>query len=106
MLYRTLTSMTIGGKRLRTGRVFLGRVLSKTSEKGLLKAGRIAPVRTPPLEAIRGWKERAATIAEQYNVSDTGAFIELVNLSPPFAEWQVEALAALEAPSGCKSCRR
>lgn len=107
MIYRTLTAMTIKGKRLRRGRVFVGRTLSADSIAGLLRAGRIAAAGIPPLEAMPGWEERAAVIAEQYNISDTGAFIELVNLPPPFAEWQGEALKALDAPKiGCQFCRR
>ena len=106
-LYRTLTTITIKGQRVRTGRVFLGRALSKASIAGLLRARRIAQVCAPPLEILPGWEGRAALIAEQHNVARVDEFVELVNLSPPFAEWQEEALRALDAPKiGCTFCRR
>ena len=88
MLYRTLTAMTIGGRRLRKGRVFTAKSLTKATIAGLLKAGRIAEVAAPPLEVLRGWEERAATIAEQYNVAGADEFVELENLPQPFTAWQ------------------
>ena len=106
-IYRTLTAMTIGGRRLRKGRVFKGNALSAASIAGLLKAGRITEVAAPPLEVLPGFEERAATIAEQYNVADADEFVELENLPDLFEEWQGEVLGALDAPkTGCTFCGR
>lgn len=58
-LYRALSNLDAGKKRLQQGQVFYSSILPAPVLQKLAELGKVAIVSTPPLDVLPGWKIRA-----------------------------------------------
>ena len=75
MIYRVLTDLLISsGVRIPKGTVGQLLEISASGKQGLLSAGRITKVRSPPLCVLPGWQDRAAQF-EAEGITDAATFL-------------------------------
>lgn len=64
-LYRAVQKLSWGGRTVLRGTVFRATALPAASVARLVATGGIAPVSTPPLALVPGWRTRAARLAKE-----------------------------------------
>lgn len=105
-LYRALHNLSKNEKTIPAGTILAFQWLNEAQIDKLISVGAIAPIGTPPLVALPGWKARATKCgkwgietAEQFLEGDTAHLSDVLHLKPETVErWKTEVLGWLTVP--------
>ncbi|RPI52771.1 MAG: hypothetical protein EHM56_08010 [Chloroflexi bacterium] len=106
-IYRALKDLDAGKTLIRRGQVFMSGTLPGAVVDRLAELGKIAPVSTPPLAVLPGWKARAGKIAPEIETAgdfleaDSARLAKVLKVSPDRIEpMKLELAGWLSVPQG------
>ena len=104
MLYRALSRLDKGHKKIDRGQVFGAGEFDPKAIKVLEERRRIAPVAAPPIAEMPGWRSRAKKLGaiemvDQFIEADAAALAAALGVNPEqIGVWKAELGECLVAP--------